>query len=94
MALARTGRFEAADRELAELREIRARPELERVEVWDLNSTAAPLGVAERIVTGEIAAARGDYEAAIDALEEGVERESGLVYDEPPPWHLPVRHAI
>lgn len=94
MAYARTGRTEAAGEELARLREIQAHPDLEEKKVWDLNATAAILGVAVKVAEGELAAARGDLEGAIAALEEGVDREAELVYDEPPPWHLPVRHVL
>jgi tetratricopeptide (TPR) repeat protein len=94
MAHARTGRPDEAERELAALREIRADPSLEEQKVWDLNATADLLGVAVKVVEGEVAAARGDHGEAVDVLEEGVRREARLVYDEPPPWHLPVRHVL
>lgn len=94
MAHARTGNLDAAEEELARLREIRGRPELRETKVWGLNSTAAILGVAAKVVEGEVAAARGDLAGAVEALEEGVRREAELTYDEPPPWHLPVRHVL
>lgn len=94
MAYARTGRADRAERELRHLREIQADPALQNQKVWDLNSTADLLGVAVRVAEGELAAARGEWATAIEALEEGVEREDALVYDEPPPWHLPVRHVL
>lgn len=62
--------------------------------MWDLNSGAELLGVAVQVVRGEIAATRGQYDAAVDALRTGVQREADLTYDEPPPWHLPVRHVL
>ena len=94
MALARTGHPAEAEAELARLREIQAAPALEEMSVWDLNSGAALLAVAVQVVRGEIAAARGQHEAAIDALRKSVRREADLTYDEPPPWHLPVRHVL
>lgn len=94
MAYARTGRPDEAERELGALREIRDDPSLAEQKVWGLNATADLLGVASKVVEGEVAAARGDHGAAVDALEEGVRREGGLTYDEPPPWHLPVRHVL
>lgn len=94
MAYARTGRPSEAERELDRLREIRADPALEAVSVWDLNSAEALLGVAVQVVRGEIAASRGEYRAAVRALREGLRREVALTYDEPPPWHLPVRHVL
>lgn len=94
MAFARTGRPDSAEAELARLREIQADPALEKMSVWDLNSGAELLDVAMQVVRGEIAAARGRYDAAVDALRKGVQREADLTYDEPPPWHLPVRHVL
>ena len=62
--------------------------------MWELNSAHALLSIGERVLTGEIEAARGNTDAAVVALAEGVEMETSLTYDEPPPWHLPVRHVL
>jgi tetratricopeptide (TPR) repeat protein len=94
MAFVRTGRLEQAVEELEWLRGVQSEPALEEERVWDLNATAALLAVAVKLVEGELAAARGDYDEAVGILEEGLRRESDLVYDEPPPWHLPVRHVL
>lgn len=50
--------------------------------------------VVRPVLAGEIAAARGDYDRTIVELETGVALETELTYDEPPPWHLPVRHVL
>ena len=94
MAYARTARPDEADSELAALRALLAGDALEGVTVWDLNSAHALLSIGERVLSGEIAAARGDVAEAVVALTEGVEMEAALTYDEPPPWHLPVRHVL
>jgi tetratricopeptide (TPR) repeat protein len=91
MALTRLGRLHEAKAELARLTEIAANPELELVTVWDLNTTDNLIAIAREVLSGEIAAAQGDYETAIRHLEAGVEIEDSLVYDEPPTWHAPVR---
>ncbi len=46
------------------------------------------------MLAGEIAAARGNYDAAIAHLERAVRLEDGLVYTEPSEWHYPPRHAL
>jgi tetratricopeptide (TPR) repeat protein len=91
MALTRLRRLDEAKTELARLTAIGADPELELVTVWDLNTTDNLIAIAREVLSGEIAAARGDYETAIRHLEAGVELEDDLVYDEPPTWHAPVR---
>ncbi len=94
MALARSGQLDAAEAELTTLREIIADPALDAVTVWDLNSGRSLLQIGERVLSGEIAAARGDQAAAVAALQEGVRLETNLTYDEPPPWDLPVRNIL
>jgi tetratricopeptide (TPR) repeat protein len=94
MALARTDRPDEASAELAELRALLEGDTLEGVTVWELNSAHGLLAIGERVLTGEIEAAHGNTEAAIAALAEGVAMEAALTYDEPPPWHLPVRHVL
>jgi len=94
MADVRTGQFEQAEVEAKALGSLAVEPELERVTVWDLNTTAALIDIAVEVLAGEIAAARGDHETAIDALAAAVELEDALAYDEPPPWHQPVRQLL
>ena len=52
------------------------------------------LKVAERILVGEMAARRGQYEAGIQALREALQLEASLPYSEPPFWVQPVRHNL
>lgn len=94
MAFARSGRPDAAEEELGALRALLASDALDGVTVWELNSAHTLLSIAERVLTGETDAARGDTEGAVAALTEGVAMEAALTYDEPPPWHLPVRHVL
>jgi tetratricopeptide (TPR) repeat protein len=93
LALARIGRPDAAQAHLDALRPIAAETSLATY-VAGLNSFHAILQIAEPYLEGEIAAARGDYDAAAASLEEAVRREDALIYDEPPPWALPSRWAL
>ena len=52
------------------------------------------LQIASRVVEGELAARRGDADAAIRVLREAVAIEDGLPYSEPPIWHQPTRHVL
>jgi tetratricopeptide (TPR) repeat protein len=94
MALTRMGRIEAANLELGALRRLAADPALDAVTIWEINSTRALLGIAEEVLAGEIALRKGDPDAAIAHLREAVAREDALAYDEPPPWHAPVRQTL
>jgi pimeloyl-ACP methyl ester carboxylesterase len=59
------------------------------------NSTAqGVLKVAERMLAGKIAFARGDKRAALEFLRKAVEAEDAVGYNEPPDWDLPVRELL
>ena len=48
----------------------------------------------EELLVGELAAANGDYGVATASLRQAVDVEATLTYDEPPPWHAPVRQSL
>jgi tetratricopeptide (TPR) repeat protein len=52
------------------------------------------LGIAERMLAGEILYREGKIDEAVAALREAVGREDKLRYIEPPDWIQPVRHAL
>jgi tetratricopeptide (TPR) repeat protein len=54
----------------------------------------ALLKIAERILSGEIAARRQRYDDAIKSFEEAIKMEEALPYSEPPLWPLSVRHHL
>ena len=58
------------------------------------NSGADLLGIAEKMLEGEILYREGQTDAAIAALREAARREDSLHYIEPPGWIQPVRHAL
>ena len=58
------------------------------------NAAHDVLGVAEKMLAGEILYREGKSEEAFEALREAVRREDKLHYIEPPDWILPVRHAL
>jgi tetratricopeptide (TPR) repeat protein len=94
MAFVRLGALDDAAAELGRLQELAGEPVMEEVTLWDLNSAAALLAIAVDVLEGELLAARGDHDLAVARLRDGVGREDALVYDEPPDWHLPVRHLL
>lgn len=52
------------------------------------------LPIARAMLAGELAFREGRLDDAWRALRTGIEAEDKLVYDEPPGWMLPVRHAM
>jgi Tfp pilus assembly protein PilF len=52
------------------------------------------MAVAERMLAGEIALEAGDLDQAIAILEEAVEHEDAIPYNEPPDWYYPARHSL
>jgi tetratricopeptide (TPR) repeat protein len=59
------------------------------------NSTArGVLAVAEQLLAGKLALARGDRAQAIERLRKAVAAEDAVGYNEPPDWDLPVREWL
>jgi tetratricopeptide (TPR) repeat protein len=52
------------------------------------------LAIASHVLSGELAAQRGDTDTAVAELTKGIELEDKNRYDEPPDWLQPVRHAL
>ncbi|MDX1646500.1 MAG: hypothetical protein R3304_05100 [Longimicrobiales bacterium] len=87
------GRSSEAGRHLSEIRSILESGRLEGIH-GEFNRSADLVAVGERVLAGHLAAARGDHEAAISALREGVRREDALLYGEPPEWSVPTRQDL
>jgi tetratricopeptide (TPR) repeat protein len=92
-ALAARGHLKAADAALTQLRAIARDPRMMSLRL-EFNTSGAVLGIAEEVLAGHIAAAKGDLRRAIDHLREAVRREDALVYGEPPDWTVPVRQEL
>lgn len=58
------------------------------------NPIANVLPIAQAMIEGELLYREGKYNEAFAILREGAIAEDALVYDEPPGWMLPVRHAL
>lgn len=58
------------------------------------NSVHQVLPIARAMIMGELLFREGKREEAFAILRKGIEHEDSLVYDEPPAWMLPVRHAL
>lgn len=58
------------------------------------NSARTLLRISAQILSGEMLAARGDFDAALPQLREAVALQDALDYDEPPPYFYPARHSL
>lgn len=94
IAAVRQGRAAAARRHHEQLRPASVDPAIEQMQVWERYSLVHGVRIAERVLAAELAADAGDNEAAVAALREAVVIEDALPYDEPPGWHMPVRHSL
>jgi tetratricopeptide (TPR) repeat protein len=65
-------------------------------ENWQVgqNKASSVMKVAQKMLEGELAYREGRFNEAFASLREGVVLEEALVYDEPPGWMQPVRHAL
>lgn len=94
MAFTRQGDLEAARNALKMLNALRTDSRIQWVTLWDINTGRHILDIASHTLEGELALAAGDFEQAITSLERALEREEALNYDEPPPWHSPIRQTL
>lgn len=91
MAHARQRKAGEGQREYLKLQAIAKDPAMEKLVLWDINRADHVLAVAQHMLAGEIALARGDRKAGIASLRKAVDAEDQLNYNEPPDWPLPVR---
>ncbi|MCA9288654.1 MAG: hypothetical protein KDA05_08720 [Phycisphaerales bacterium] len=92
VALANTQRMEEARREIALMDAVAA----EMGDGWSIGNNPAQdaLRIARLMAEGETLFFEGRREEAFANLREAVALEEQLVYDEPPGWMQPVRHAL
>ncbi len=92
VAFAKKGQIADAEAERAQFRETsRAIPPETQ---WNYNSAGDMMKVMTGVLDGQLAAARKNEPAAIDAFMAGVAAEDQLSYDEPPDWYYPVRESL
>jgi tetratricopeptide (TPR) repeat protein len=92
-ALVATGRIREVEEELARVKAAATDPRLAGARL-EFNESAAVLGIAEHVLAGNVAHARGDHANAVSHLREAAAIEDGLTYGEPPEWTVPVRHDL
>jgi tetratricopeptide (TPR) repeat protein len=93
LAQSAKGQSGAAQGELAALTRIRDGVPAERT-LAGFFKTREMLTLAAEVLAGELAARRGEADAAIRHLAEAVRIQDGHWFTEPPPWYFPVRQAL
>lgn len=92
-ALLGSGDSDRANIHLDALRAIKRNPAIADLSM-EFNASSDLLSIAENVLSGWIAVAAQDYDAAISALEAAVSIENELFYGEPPEWSVPVRQEL
>jgi len=92
-ALAATGDLAGAEASLAALRALADDPAVSSLRT-EFNTSGGVLGIAVEVLAGHLAAARSEFDAAVDHLREAVRREDALNYGEPPEWSVPARQDL
>jgi tetratricopeptide (TPR) repeat protein len=93
LAFAATRQLQQAERELEVLRGILKDDSLDHP-LLSLNTAQSVLSIGPEVLAGEIAAARGEFDAAISHLDRAVRLEDALAYTEPPEWQSPPRLTL
>lgn len=93
LAFVAKGRSAEAASELAALQALRQSVPAERT-VAGFFKMSDMLALASETLAGELAARRGETDAAVGHLAEAVRLQDGHWFTEPPPWHYPVRHSL
>ncbi|MBI3807522.1 MAG: hypothetical protein HY281_08440 [Nitrospirae bacterium] len=92
LALVSTGRLPGAEGEHVVLAGLTK--QIRRDRTTEEKIERALLKIAERVLSGEIAAHRQRYDDAIRLFEGAIKTEEALPYSEPPLWPLSVRHHL
>jgi tetratricopeptide (TPR) repeat protein len=91
-ALAAKGQLDKAKAEQKEF--LAAKDAMPKSARFRKNTGNELLGIAEKMLEGEILYRDGKTDEGIAALREAVRREDAQKYTEPPNWIQPVRHAL
>lgn len=93
VAFARLKQASALETELAAMERLTADPGIRAVEGTGLPATDL-IHLAQHVMRGRLAYARGDFAAAADAYRKAQVIEGTLPYQEPPYWYYPVGQSL
>ena len=93
LAYARKHQFKQADTELQEMQAGKSNPQLQE-SPSAFNPGIAAVQVAEKILQGVIAEEKNQHTISVGLLKEAVDKEDGMLYNEPKDWLLPARQYL
>lgn len=94
IAFIEKGQLAQAAKEYALLQEIGADESLDEILIFGINTMGEIIDIADAVVAGELAAAKGDLKSAEMLLKKAIAIEDQLNYNEPPDWFFSVRHHL
>ncbi len=94
MAALAKGDISMAKRELYVINQSMKDSNLRVLTIWNINNLADLATIAAKTLEGEILARTRQYPAAIRALQQAVDAEDALNYNEPPDWFFSVRQHL
>ena len=94
MAYAGKNNIPEAQKELDALKAIAADESLKSMLIWETNSAADLVQIALKVLNGQMAGTKLQFDVAVASLKEAVEIEDRLNYQEPPDWFFSVRHTL
>lgn len=94
MAYLRTKDIQSARVHLSNLDKISSDPAMQNMKIWDSNTMADLLKIADHMLRSEISESGGNYNEALRHLYTAKEIEDSLNYDEPHDWFSPVRLTL
>jgi len=83
-----------AQKELNKLKTLAADSTLQHLTVWNINTMADLVQIAERVLGAEVAAKQNHADISISLLQEAIAIEDNLNYNEPTDWFFSVRHNL
>ena len=94
IAFIRKGNIKDAQEELEAITMLRNDPEIETLVATANNPSINSANIAFEIVSGELAALKGNTSKAIEHMKKAVVLEDALIYTEPSAWHIPTRQNL
>ncbi len=83
-----------AKEDLQNLKNLSKDERLKKMTIWNINSVADLLDIAQKVLEGEILDSEKKYKESINLLNQAVVLEDRLNYNEPPDWFFSVRHHL